>query len=66
MENFETASLSVKEVADALSCDVQTVRVMIQQGIVSWGKAFKMPGSSKYRYLISPVKFYEETGWRKH
>lgn len=65
MENFTTANLSVQEAADALGFDVQTVRVMIQQGLVSWGTALKMPGSSKYRYLISPVKFYEATGWKK-
>jgi hypothetical protein len=66
MEEFTNANLTVQEAAQALRVDAQTVRVMIQAGIVDWGRCFKMPGSTQYTYLISPKKFYEETGWKKN
>ena len=60
--HFEIGNLSITEVARALRMDKQTVRILIQSGLVSWGKAVKKPGSTHYLYLISPRKFYEETG----
>lgn len=63
---FDTANITVQEAAKALGFDAQTVRVMIQQGIVSWGRCFRMPGSKKYTYLISPKAFYEATGYKKN
>ena len=62
---FNSANLTVKEVADALGMDAQTVRVLIQQNLVPWGKCVKLPGSSQFTYFVSPLKFYEETGWKK-
>lgn len=59
---FEKANLSVSEVAAVMHTDPQTIRVMIQQGIVPWGRAWKRPGSGHYSYLISPQGFYEATG----
>ena len=59
---FKRANLTIAEVAEAMHCDPQTVRLMLQQGIVSWGKAWKRPGSRNYSYLISPQGFYEATG----
>lgn len=59
---FEKANLSVSEVAAVMHTDPQTIRVMLQQGIVPWGKAWKRPGSRHYSYLISPQGFYEATG----
>lgn len=59
---FKRANLTIAEVAEAMHCDPQTVRLMLQQGIVSWGKAWKRPGSRRYSYLISPQGFYEATG----
>ena len=64
-EVFNNANLTVKEAADALGMDPQTVRVLIQQSLVPWGKCVKLPGSSQYTYLISPIRFFEETGWKK-
>ena len=55
--------MSVKEAAEALGVDVQTVRTLLQQKTVSWGFATRLPGSVRYHYFISPKKFYEETGW---
>ena len=59
---FKKANLSVLEVAAVMQTDPQTIRVMIQQGSVSWGNAWNRPGSRHYSYLISPQGFYEATG----
>lgn len=59
---FKKANLTIAEVAEAMHTDPQTIRVMIQQGIVPWGKAWKRPGSRRYSYIISPQGFYEATG----
>lgn len=61
--NFNCANIPVSVAAKALGMDCQTVRILCQQGIVSWGSVFKRPGSRRYSYLISPKKFYEETGY---
>ena len=55
-------NLSIAEVSASLKLDKQTVRVLIQQGIVPWGRAYKRPGSKRWSYLISPKAFYEDTG----
>lgn len=59
---FKKGRLSVAETAKALQMDPQTLRVMIQQSLIPYGKAVKMPGSSRYMYIISPRAFYEATG----
>lgn len=59
---FERGRLSIAEVAESLQMDPQTLRVMIQQGLVPYGKAVKLPGSTRYMYMISPKSFYEATG----
>lgn len=60
---FTKANLKISEVAQALHMDQQTVRLMLQQGVVSWGCAYKRtPKSRQFSYLISPKRFFEETG----
>lgn len=60
---FTKANLKISEVAQALHMDQQTVRLMLQQGVVSWGCAYKRtPTSRQFSYLISPKRFFEETG----
>lgn len=63
LQTFHRANMPLKIAARALGMAPQTVRVMIQMGVVSWGRAFKRPESKKYSYLISPKTFYEETGF---
>ena len=60
---FSKARMPLRVAAEALGCDQQTVRVLIQQGMVSWGQAVRMPGSTRYMYIISPKSFYEATGF---
>lgn len=60
---FTKANLKISEVAQALHMDQQTVRLMLQQGVVPWGCAYKRtPKSRQFSYLISPKRFFEETG----
>ena len=60
---FVKGNLKISEVAQALHMDQQTVRLMLQQGIVPWGCAYKRtPKSRQFSYLISPKRFFEETG----
>ncbi len=54
--------LSIAEVAKSMALDKQTVRLMIQEGVIDWGICWKRPGSKRYSYVISPQKFYESTG----
>ncbi len=61
---FESANIPVAVAAKALKMDSQTVRVLLQNKLVPWGSAFKRPGSNRFTYLISPLRFYEETGFR--
>ena len=60
---FKKANMPVAVAAKALQVDSQTVRVLLQNNLVSWGLAYKRPGSRNYSYLISPLKFYQETGF---
>lgn len=60
---FECANVPVAEAAKALKVDCQTVRLLLQNGIVPWGVAYRLPGSSRFSYHISPKKFFEETGY---
>ena len=61
---FECANMPVSAAAKALKVDCQTVRLLLQNGVVNWGTAYKRtPGSHHYSYLISPKKFFEETGY---
>lgn len=60
---FKSANVPVQTAARALGVDPQTIRVMIREGLVPWGQAVKLPGSSKLKYLISPLLLYQTTGF---
>lgn len=60
---FKTANIPVSVAAKALKVDPQTVRLLLQNNVVSWGTAYKRGNSKQYSYLIYPKKFYEETGY---
>ena len=57
------AKIKVAEVAKALKMDCQTVRLLLQNGLVDWGIAYKRGDSRQYSYLIYPKLFYEATGY---
>ena len=62
--SFECANMPVAEAAKALKVDSQTVRLLLQSGTVEWGIAYKRtPESRHFSYLISPLGFYQATGF---
>ncbi len=63
IQKFERANMPIQVAAEALKMDPQSVRVMLQMGIVPWGSAWKRPGSHRYSYMINPKSFYEATGF---
>ena len=67
MENtYDTIQgrVPVSIAAKVLRVDDQTVRLLLQNGLVNWGIAYKRTGSRHFSYLIFARKFYEATGFR--
>ena len=60
---FSGASVPVSVAAKVMRKDKQFIRQGIVQGILKFGVAFKKPGSEEYDYYISPMKFWQETGF---
>lgn len=60
---FDSANVPIAVAAKALRMDCQTVRLLLQNGAVDWGIAFKRGNSRQFSYLIYPKKFYEATGF---
>lgn len=54
--------ISVSTAARVLKMDTQTVRLLLRQGEVPWGVAYKRPGSNQYSYLIYAEPFRQLTG----
>lgn len=54
--------ITPEKVADALGIPVQTLRVALQYEAYPFGKAYKMPGATKYSYLFSPGAVREYLG----
>ena len=62
--NFKSGNVPVSVAARVLKMDAQTVRLLLQNKLVSWGLAYhRTPKSRQYSYLIFAKKFYEETGY---
>lgn len=57
--------ISVSTAAKVLKMDAQTVRLLLRQGEVPWGVAYKRPGSTQFSYLIYAEPFREFTGYRE-
>ena len=61
--DFSGANSPVAVAARVMRKDKQFVRQGILQGILKFGVAFKKDGSNEYDYYISPMKFWQETGY---
>lgn len=61
--NFTGENIPVTVAARVMKKDPQYIRQGIIQGILRFGVAFKKEGSSQYDYYISPMKFWQETGF---
>lgn len=51
--------MKVEDVAKALGKSPQVIRICLQQGLLPFGTAVKMPGSTQYTYIIYENKFRE-------
>ena len=60
---FTGENVPVNVAARVMKKDPQFVRQGIIQGLLTFGVAFKKDGSSQYDYYISPMKFWQETGY---
>lgn len=49
--------ISIERAAEIMGVSQQTVRVGIQKGVFTFGAAVKMPGSSRYTYVIYTKEF---------
>ena len=47
-KNVDCGSIPVAVAAKVLKMDNQTVRLLLQNGLVNWGIAYKRPGSRQF------------------
>lgn len=55
-------NITVNEVAKQLNKSPQYIRLCLQQGLLPFGVAAKMPNSERWTYVIFPEKFKEYVG----
>ena len=60
---FTGGNIPVNVAARIMKKDAQYVRQGINLGFLKFGVAFKKEGSTQYDYYISPMKFWQETGY---
>lgn len=60
---FTGENVPIAVAAKVMKKDQQFIRQGIILGLLDFGVAFKKDGSSQYDYYISPIKFWEETGY---
>lgn len=63
LPDFTGRNVPIAELAKALGKDAQYIRQGLQQGILKFGYALKVEGSSSYSYYCSDKKVWEETGY---
>lgn len=54
--------ISIERAAEIMGVSPQTLRVGLQKGVFPFGAAIKMPGSSRFTYVIFNKKFEEYYG----
>ena len=60
---FTGSNVPVSVAAKVMKKDKQFIRQGIVQGLLTFGVAIKKEGRSEYDYYISPLKFWQETGY---
>ena len=60
---FSGENIPVAVAARIMKKDKQFIRQGIIQGLLDIGVAFKKEGSEQYDYYISPLKFWQATGF---
>lgn len=61
--DFSGENVPVSVAAKVMKKDQQFIRQGIILGLLKFGVAFKKEGSTQYDYYISPIKFWQETGY---
>ena len=61
---MNSCRISIATAAKVLKMDAQTVRLLLRQGRVPWGTAFKRPGSTQYSYIVYSEPFKQLTGYK--
>ena len=54
--------MKIADVARQLNKGEQYIRICLQRGLFPFGTATKIPGSSRWNYVIFPEKFREYVG----
>lgn len=49
--------INIERAAEVMGVSPQTVRVGLQKGVFTFGAALKMPGSSRFTYVIYTKEF---------
>lgn len=57
--------ITIEQAAEIMGVSPQTVRVGLQQGVFTFGAAFKIPGSTRFTYVIYPAEFTRLFGERR-
>ena len=60
---FTGENVPVNVAARVMKKDPQFIRQGLIWGFLRFGVAFKKDGSTQYDYYISPMKFWQETGY---
>ena len=63
LPKFTGRNVKITEIAKATGKDPNYIRVVLQQGFLKFGTAFKFEGSSEYNYYCPDKKVWEETGY---
>ena len=63
---FTGRNVPVAEIAQAMGKSQQFVRIGIQQGILKFGTAIKINGSSEFTYYCPDKRVWEETGYYRY
>jgi hypothetical protein len=62
MNNQAPRLITIKNAAEIMGKSEMFVRIGLRRGLLPFGVAWKMPGSSSYSYYIYPNKFQEFVG----
>ena len=60
---FTGRNVPIPEIARATGKDTSYLRIGLQQGFLTFGTAYKKPGSSIYNYYCPDKKVWEELGY---
>lgn len=58
-------AITIERAAAVMGVSQQTVRVGLQKGVFPFGAAVKMPGSTRYTYVIYTAEFERLYGEEK-